>query len=116
MSFERPMTEEEVRRSYRFAKNPESQIQILSQINGETPKKIRRVIEGQTWEEATEPRRYISNYQPKGVYKSWTYSEIENLKQMVHNNIPRKEIAFELKRTLSATARMIYNLKKGGKL
>lgn len=100
--FEHQMTEEEVRRSYRLAKNPEEQIKILSQINAETPKKIRRVIEGQSWEEATERRKRKSRYVPKGKNKTWTVNELKELKNMHIKKVPRKEMARALNRSLNS--------------
>ena len=47
------MSEEEVRRDVRLAKSPEAQVEILAGINGVPDEVIRRVVNGESWDEAT---------------------------------------------------------------
>ncbi len=47
------MTEEEVRRDVRLAKDQAAQVEILADINDVPDEVIRRVVNGESWDEAT---------------------------------------------------------------
>ena len=47
------MSEEEVRRDVRLAKDQSAQVEILADINGVPDEVIRRVLGGESWDEAT---------------------------------------------------------------
>ncbi len=103
------MTEEEIRRDHRLAKNPGAQVQVLAEINGVTPKVIRRILDGQTIEEATARRRPKSYYVPKGTVRHWTYEEKAILTQMWREGYLAKEIAAKLGRSADSVLGAAYN-------
>lgn len=96
------MTEEEIRRDHRLAKDPDAQVQVLAQINGVKPKVIQRILAGQSIEEATvrEPPRY--SYIPKGTVKHWTAEDKKVLRQMWLEGCKAMEIAAVLGRSVQA--------------
>ena len=103
------MTEEEIRRDYRLAKNPEAQINVLAEINAVTPKIIRRIIDGQTIEEATARRYPKPKYIPKGVVRHWSFAEITLLKEMWREGYRVKEIAAALGRSANSVGATAHN-------
>lgn len=97
MSFEQIMSEDEVRSSYKFAKNPKRQVRILAECNGVMPKVIRRVLEGQTWEAACERRHPKSRYVRTTEHITWTAEKVAQLRSLRMEGYRIKEIAGILK-------------------
>ena len=106
------MTEEEIRRDLRLCKNEQKQIKILAEMNATMPKVIKRIRDGQIWEEAEARRRRKTYYIPKGKYKHWTVGELKELKEMQKNHVPQKEIAKRLNRSLGSIHGAVNYIRK----
>lgn len=77
------MSEEEVRRDVRLAKDQAAQVEILADINDVPDEVIRRVLGGESWDEATEvdgARKVRALTRPK---KGKAISD-EEIKKAVH--------------------------------
>ena len=104
------MTEEEIRRDWRLAKNRDQQILILAELNLVSRRVIKQILSGRTWEEAkktaSQPDRKIKDESAKKPSrrrnKAWSVMEIEMLRQMKLERRSDKDIAAYLGRTVSA--------------
>lgn len=115
MRFQR-MTEEEIKRDVRLSANPENQVRILAQLNAVTPKIIRRVVDGQTWEDATARRYPKPKYIPKQIYKPYTSLEVCRLKELYKSGMKHKDIGAELGREKNSISSKICYLRKKGEI
>ena len=98
------MTEEEVRRDYRLSKDPQSQIYILAQINMVKPDTIRRVIGGETWEDAIFRSKQRATKTRKN--KEWKLSDIQLLRKCREERMTYGEISAILNCTPRAAQSM----------
>ena len=117
------MTEEEIRRDYRLARDPDEQVHILAELNCTTRGVIRRILDGETRDTVrceaiggtgctrTSERRY----------KLWTDADYARIREMLLRKCPYREIAAALgrdeKAVMNAVAR--YNkqvCERGGEL
>ena len=107
------MTEEEIRRDVRLAKNPEHQVRVLAELNCTTQKVIRSILGGQTWEELFGGVKK----KPSNRWKGWTPSEIALAAKKRGEGKTFAQIADELDRTPKAVRSLVerYPEKFGGK-
>ena len=95
------MTDEEIRRSYRLAKNKEKQIIILSQLNLCSKNKIRKILGLKT----------IS------TRKEWTEKELKTALILRENGYTYEKIGKELGRTTSSVSiKLLTFYRKHGKI
>ncbi len=87
------MTEDDIRVSYRQARNPKEQIAILSQLNGCSEADIERVLQGEKPQGA-----YGQLIRKSGKrYVEWNDENIEILRKYVVSDMTYDEIAKTLK-------------------
>lgn len=84
------MTEEEVRRDVRLAKHPAAQVGVLAQINDVSKKVIQRVLDGASWDEATDD---ATGKNGNRAYRKWTDAELAKVKKLRDAGQSSKQIA-----------------------
>lgn len=103
------MTDEEIRRSYKYAKKKKMQIQILSELTLKPRDEIMRIIFGADIGRAPKKRITIR----KGL---WREDEIAYLIEATKKGVVKKEIALTLGRSYSSVASKIHEMRIEGEL